>query len=270
VSDETGSVEELADKTAQIVVAGANETWPYRKLMLAVLPPTLALLIAVIGLWESSNRDRAAAAEAEKQREQEVADDQSAFQRDQRLREAELVLPRYEDLLERVHATSSSVDRCRGVLTTFAESVTELELRSDGALVASGPLPPPSGPIAPENLEIFTVPEEVVTACSEIQPTIGPLELSLDMALLVSNQDLAASAEDLAVQLQHVSTRAETVLGKIDEQTGEVLIDRTGTYFADGTSTANLLVELSDALAEIEPASERLVDTVRGVVLLSD
>ena len=270
MADEQGPVEELADKTSRIVVAGIHETWPYRKLMLAVLPPTVALLIAVIGMWESSNRDRAAAEQAEKDRAVEVAKEQAVALKEQRLREAELVLPRYEQLLADVRNTRNHVDRCLIELKSYIQAFPGVILQADGTLVPAGPAPPPVDSIDPNSLVPLQVDPDVVTSCSAIDETIDPLGLSLDKALLVSNLSLSSASVELTAQLKTVREQARTILDKVNDETYEILIDPSGTYFADGTSTAAALSNLNNVLANIEPASQRVIDAVRGVVLELD
>ena len=106
MSNGESSMKEVADATAPIAEAAAREAWPYKKVLLAVLPPTLALMSVVIGVWDNGRRDRtalaeaekdrvAAAEEAEKNRAAEVAEDQAEAESQRKLREAEIVLPKY-------------------------------------------------------------------------------------------------------------------------------------------------------------------------------
>ena len=155
-------MKEVADATAPIAEAAAREAWPYKKVLLAVLPPTLALMSVVIGVWDNGRRDRtalaeaekdrvAAAEEAEKNRAAEVAEDQAEAESQRKLREAEIVLPKYEALLQAVHATTSAADRCNSEISAYLRGQrglsvsvgTGLFLLPDGRAFHAGTYYPP-------------------------------------------------------------------------------------------------------------------------------
>lgn len=287
MGDERGALEEVADKTSQIVVAGVNETWPNRKLLLAVLPPTMALLIAVLGLWQSARADRAAAAEAERDRLQAAAEveatrqleaekERAIAEREQRIREAELVLPRYTDLVEAVRVTRDQVHSCLDELAVLLRLFDGVQELPDGTFTPRDTQPEPIAPIVdPALLFEVEVPADIVTSCRAIGPTIGPLRIALDKALLVSNPALAAAAGGLTTQLELVDTQGKAVLDRIDPVTNRITVSNfgpndIGTYFQDGNSTAASLNDLNTALAGIEPKSQQVIDSVRVVVLEVD
>lgn len=273
VSDEKGPVEELTDEGSKVVIAGAASLWPYKKLMIAVLPPTLALLIAVIGVWESSNRDRAAAAEAErdraaeaaeaeKTRAAEVAKEQAAAEKDRQLREAALVLPRYETLLTEVRSFTNSADVCRQDLENWLDpgrsrwndtSVgTAAAAERVGDDVVSG--------------EVVSPDEPFFTSCDGIGD-LDALQLSVDKALVISNPDL----QDASIRLENLLVEASDLARHLSRaprvviSSGQTLI--VAGVDVDGRDFRDNAQRLSDVLVDADTANAELIDVVRGVLL---
>jgi hypothetical protein len=150
MDEQVAEAKEVAIKAGEVGVAVVNQAWPNNKVLIAVLPPTVALLVAAGGMWQSSRADRNAAIEAEKARAAEVEKDQETARKDQDLRMAELLLPRYETLLTDVRLFQRAVLDCMVDIEASVEfdSSCDLDdefdrarLSMDKALVVSSPEP---------------------------------------------------------------------------------------------------------------------------------
>lgn len=250
---------------------GAREeqagAWPYKKVLLAVLPPTLALFSVLIGVWDNGNRDRAAQAEAEKDRAAaaqqaeiaraaEVQKNLETAEKESRLREAELVLPRYVDLLEAVHATMSVTSRCAGAINANLAGTSEW----GGASVGTAIYGEPGGPVK------TSISPEVVESCSKVDATIDPLELSFDKALLVSDESLEGAASGLTSTLKLASETAQHLLAAIrTEDNGDFYV--TESLDNEGRSWSEVATVLTDELATIDLLADDLIGNVQNVVI---
>ena len=243
------------------------EAWPYKKVLLAVLPPTLALLSVLIGVWDNGNRDRAAQAEAEKDRAAaaqqaeiaraaEVQKNLETAEKESRLREAELVLPRYVDLLEAVHATMSVTRRCAGAINANLAGASEWSVGAVGTAVyveAGGPVK-------------IRISPEVVESCSKVDATIDPLELSFDKALLVSDESLEGAASGLTSTLKLASETAQHLLAAIGtEDNGDFYV--TESLDNEGRSWSEVATVLTDQLTTVDPLADDLIGNVQDVVI---
>lgn len=136
-----------------------------------------------------AEKDRAAAAQqAEIARAAEVQKNLEAAEKESRLREAELVLPRYVDLLEAVHATLSVTSRCADAINANLSGASDW----GGIGVGTAASVEPGGPV-----KTFIGPE-VVESCSKVDATIDPLELrtprqSCSAAFFVRNRSARVS-----------------------------------------------------------------------------
>lgn len=243
------------------------EAWPYKKVLLAVLPPTLALLSVLIGVWDNGNRDRAAQAEAEKDRAAaaqqaeiaraaEVQKNLETAAKESRLREAELVLPKYVDLLEAVHATMSVTSRCAGAVNANLAGASEW----GGTGIGTAIYGEPGGPVK------TVINPEVVESCSKVDATIDPLELSFDKALLVSDEALEGAASGLTSTLKVASETAQHLLAAIrTEDTGALYV--TESLDNEGRSWSEVATELTDELATIDLLADDLIGNVQDVVI---
>lgn len=233
------------------------EAWPYKKVLLAVLPPTLALFSVLIGVWDNGNRDRAAQAEAEKDRAAEVEKNQETAEKESRLREAELVLPKYVDLLEAVHATRSVTNLCASAVNANLAGVVEW---GGGGAVGTAVYQELGGPLK------TAIDPEVVESCSEVEATIDPLELTFDKALLVSDDSLEGAASDLTIPLTAASETAQHLLAAIrTEDDGRFYV--TDDVDDEGRSWEEVALVLTDELTRVEPAADDLISKVQGVVV---
>jgi len=244
------------------------DAWPYKKVLLAVLPPTLALVSVLIGIWDTGNRDRAAQAEAEKDRAAaaqeaelaraaEVQKNQETAEKESRLREAELVLPKYVDLLEAVHATMSVTSRCASAVNA---NLTGSSGWDGGTSIGTAVSGEPGGP-----LETGINPA-VVDSCSNVEATIDPLELSFDQALLVSDDSLEGAASGLIEALRASSETANHLLAAIrTDVDGQFYV--TDSLDTEGRSWEEVAVVLTDHLATIDPLADDLIANVQAVVV---
>ncbi len=282
-------MQEVVNATAPIADAAAREAWPYKKVMLAVLPPTLALLSVVIGVWDNGNRDRNAraeaakdrgaatleaekaradaASEAEATRKAEVEKDQAAAEAAQQLRVAQLVQPKYEILLADLHHTMTVVHRCEDDLNTFLQGFGIDPVLGTTWSLADRDMPP----IDPAGFGVtpVRVDDSVIESCGEIEASLEPLELSLDQARLVSIPSLERAATNLGDALHTGSEGANSLLDRIDgDGFIELLDDGSGAYLPDGTPLIRRVFELNQSLTAITIASEDLIESARGVVLV--
>lgn len=300
MTDGQGAIKEVVDATTPIAEAAARETWPYKKLLLAVLPPTLALFSVVVGVWDNGRRDRVAAEQAEDKRqdtlEQARAD---ALERervraeeaakDLRLRRSELVLPKYEQLLVDIHAVSDPINHCIDVFNGFLDTIA-----SDGHLSIMGEEPILSDlgllNFEPEieALRAVGVDSEVVETCSKISGGVDNLSLSLDQARLVSDGALETSAKALEAALAESSDGAEALLRYVHNvndlpprtpppflfgsATGEwyIMIDLRNTSTEDGTPLARTAAELNTSIFAIPGLADEVISEARSQILQSD
>jgi hypothetical protein len=287
-------MKEVVDATTPIADAAVREAWPYKKVLLAVLPPTLALFSVLIGVWDNGNRDRNARAEAEKDRNEaaaaaeatradEALQAQQAATKERRLREAELALPKYEQLFDDLHDMTDVVEQCRTDLNAYL-----IDLRDQGVLLADVSLSAEAALVDPgdpykvtEGLGLFRrldVDAGVVRSCGDIKEAIGPMKLSLDKALLVSGESLGDAAVCLTDELRVLSETAQMLLTRVEpDQTAgasdRYQIDiylREGELVGrleDGTDTDWFVQKLNYELGAIDRRSEDLIDAVQSVVL---
>jgi hypothetical protein len=285
VSDGESAIEEVVDATTPIADAAVREAWPAKKVLIAVLPPTLALFSVCVGVWANSIQDRearkvefekirSAEAVAERNRVDEARKAQELTAKERQLRGAELALPRYTDLLTHVHATMKEVAECQKELNPYLRSVFNLQVELDGT---PKDLPPGYAewkPVGESELQSFPVPQNLVVSCREIEPTIESLTLSLDQAQLVTeNEKVIDAANALTTALEELSDQAGALLARVTPVAGaldtyEVKTTGDGEYrFGDGWRAEYLLWNLDRQLGEIEPASKLLIEEARGVVL---
>jgi hypothetical protein len=173
----------------------------------------------------------------------EVAKQQAEAEGERKLREAELVLPKYEALLQAVHATTSAVDRCSSEINTYL-----LQQRGWGSAVGTGSFMLDGSTVIP-------IEPALVESCSQIEATIGPLQLSLDQALLVSNELLGAAASQLASGVEIASDTAQRLLDaiQVDTEFGAfVAIDEIDLR---GRSFYEVVEDLGTELASATPAT---------------
>jgi hypothetical protein len=244
------------------------EAWPYKKVLLAVLPPTLALFSVLIGVWDNGNRDRSAQAEAEKDRAAaakeaeaaraaEVVRDQKAAEKENSLREAELVLPKYVDLLEAVHASMSATDRCARAIDANLAGADEW---GGGSAVGTAISAEPGG-----STKTF-IDSDVVEFCSKVEATVDPLELSFDKALLVSDDQLKETADGLTSPLRAAAETAQHLLAAVDtEDNGRLFV--TDAVDSDGKRWEEVARVLDDELDKIDVAATALISKVQAVVV---
>lgn len=297
MSDGERAIKEVVDATTPIAEAAAREVWPYRKVLLAVLPPTLALLSVVVGVWDNGRRDRAAAELAEQQRQdtideneqnrmaeatkerraaeerEEARADEAA--RDLSLRRSELVLPKYEQLLIDIHGVTGPINRCIAVLNGYLTDIAP-----DGHLAILGDPPNQADldldiiPVEYLTLERLGVDSEVVESCRQISEGLDDLSLSVDQARLVSLDQLEQSARALASGLESGSSGADALLNYVeqDEVTGEwyIMVDLAYTATRDGTPLARVAAELNSSIFEIRNLLDELIRAARGRILELD
>jgi hypothetical protein len=250
-------VEDVASAGSDIVTAGVGASvWSNNKLLLAVLPPTLALLSVGLGVWQNTRSEANDNKLAREARAEEAAEEQAAIARDQDIRIATLVLPRYEALLSNVRATMAALDQCSndidrwnnpdvGLGADIGQAPPMFEANEDGTTTAS----------------IGVGDAEFLTSCPGIEATLAPLVVSLDQALLVSEPTLEATAlrleEELVVAARTAKRIGTAALGD------QILLveDETGRTFFD------YVAELEASLARADEAANDVVAAVRGVLL---
>lgn len=237
---------------------GTQTGWSNNKLLLAVIPPTLALLSVGLGLWQNSRSEANDNRLAREARAEEADREQAAIAREQDIRVAELVLPRYEALLSDVRATMAALDRC-------SDGIDQWNDPDVGLGLDIGPAPP----LAEVNEDgtittsLGVGDAEFLTSCPAIEETLAPLVVSLDRALLVSEPTLEAAALRLEEELVVAARTAKRIGTAANDQRILLIEDETGRTFFD------YVAELQDSIAEADAAANDVVAAVRGV-LLSD
>ena len=277
VSDGESAKKEDVDATTPIATTAAPEAWPTKKVLLAVLPPTVALISLAVGVWDNGNRDRADARRAEEARAQEVEDNQAAAASAQSLRQAELVLPKYELLLEDIYAANLTIDRCIDDLNAY---LTELPVPGGGERLAIFGDPPDKAALELDNIPTsglvpttISVDRAVVESCSRIRDEVAGVGLSLDQALLVSVDELEASATALADALVASSDGADALLRYVYETSPGnwfIDVDVTETATMDGTPLERVAAELNETIFALPALSDELIREARGRILQLD
>lgn len=277
MSDGESAKKEDVDATTPIATTAAPEAWPTKKVLLAVLPPTVALISLAVGVWDNGNRDRADARRAEEARAQEVEDNQAAAASAQSLRQAELVLPKYELLLEDIYAANLTIDRCIDDLNAY---LTELPVPGGGERLAIFGDPPDKAALELDNIPTsglvpttISVDRAVVESCSRIRDEVAGVGLSLDQALLVSVDELEASATALADALVASSDGADALLRYVYETSPGnwfIDVDVTETATMDGTPLERVAAELNETIFALPALSDELIREARGRILQLD
>lgn len=269
MSSDDSAVREVATAGSDVVVAAVTAAadtsdrgggWSNNKVLLAVLPPTLALLSVALGVWDNGNRDRAAAETAREAAAVQAAKEQAAEQRAQDLRFAELVLPKYERLLTDVHGVMGALHRCQSDIESWQVSTDDW---------SGTQLPPPMFAIQnPDGSITGGLPvtgAPFLESCATIDASIAPFELSLDLALLVSSADLGQAASGLAGQVTAATETARHLRAAVDP-TGEFIDPERRDL--SGRSFYEVVDVLRDQLDEADATATDLIDAVRQVQLL--
>lgn len=250
-------VEDVASAGSDVVTAGVGASgWSNNKLLLAVLPPTLALLSVGLGVWQNTRSEANDNKLAREARAEEADREQAAIARDQDIRIATLVLPRYEALLSDVRATMAALDRCSDDIDQWNAPDVGL-----GVDIATAPPRAVANEDGTTTASLGVGDAEFLTSCPAIEDTLGPLVVSLDQALLVSEPSLEAAAlrleEELVVAARTAKRIGTAALGD------EILLveDETGRTFFD------YVAELQASLTEADDAANDVIAAVRGVLL---
>lgn len=246
-------VEELVSKTGDVGTAAAS-VWSTNKLLLAVLPPTLALLSVGLGVWQNTRSEANDNRLAREARAEEAAKEQAAIAREQEIRVAELVLPRYETLLTGVRSTMGALQRCSNDIDGWLDPDLGIGLGSIGTAAVATP-DGGSGELLGD--------AAFLDSCLLIEDTLAPLVVSLDQALLVSEPDLEAASNELEDELvasARAARRVATASG------GAEFIDRSAVD-ESGRNFDDYVTELRTTLEGADAAANDVVVAVRGLLL---
>ncbi|MGI9576606.1 MAG: hypothetical protein ACR2OH_00215 [Microthrixaceae bacterium] len=264
--------EELTKASGGVAAAGVVEAsgWSNNKLLLAVIPPTLALLSVTVGVLFNARSDANDAELARDARAQEAQKEQEAIARDQEIRVAELVLPRYEALLGDVRTSMLALAECSEDIKVW----TEPDIGITASEVSGAP--PQAVPNADGTMTTYfdvrdTQAGEFLTTCAAIEDGLDPLVGSLDRALLVSEPELESAALRLEEELVGAARNARRIGTAATNSViiGDETIDGVIVLEVDdtGRDIFDYIRELEAAVGRSDAAATDVINAVRGVLL---